>query len=148
MNKFEKIKLGEIASFRNGVNFDSSSFGKGLKVINVADFKNRMYPNYRMLGELKSTDRWSHECYLEENDIVFVRSNGNKSLIGRSLLVRNLPKDIKVTFSAFCIRLRFDKDKAIIPEFFLYLFKSPSFRMLLSQYGNGTNISNLNQNIW
>jgi type I restriction enzyme S subunit len=147
MNKWKSIPLGKIAEFRNGVNFDNSSFGKGLKVINVADFKDRMYPNYSLLGELNSASKWHDESYLKEGDIVFVRSNGNKNLIGRSIYIKNLPSEIKVTYSAFCIRLRFKNDVEIDSFFYLYVFKSPLFRALLSQFGNGANINNLNQDI-
>jgi type I restriction enzyme S subunit len=144
---WEEIRLEEIAEFRNGVNFTNDSFGKGIKVINVADFKDKMYPDYEALGELDAEAKWPKECFLKENDIVFVRSNGNKNLIGRSIFIKNLPEDIKVTYSAFSIRLRFKCIKDICPEFYLYLFKSPIFRSILSQYGNGANISNLNQDI-
>lgn len=142
-----EIRLEEIADFRNGVNFTNDSFGKGIKVINVADFKDRMYPEYEILGELDGEAKWHKDCFLKENDIVFVRSNGNKNLIGRSLFIKNLPTNIKVTYSAFSIRLRFKSIEDICPEFYLYLFKSPIFRSILSQYGNGANISNLNQDI-
>ncbi len=144
---WDEIKLEVIADFRNGVNFTNDSFGKGIKVINVADFKDFMYPNYENLGELDSEAKWHKDSFLKENDIVFVRSNGNKNLIGRSLFIKDLPTNIKVTYSAFSIRLRFKFIKDICPEFYLYLFKSPIFRSILSQYGNGANISNLNQDI-
>ncbi len=144
---WDEIKLEVIADFRNGVNFTNDSFGKGIKVSNVADFKDFMYPNYENLGELDSEAKWHKDSFLKENDIVFVRSNGNKNLIGRSLFIKDLPTNIKVTYSAFSIRLRFKFIKDICPEFYLYLFKSPIFRSILSQYGNGANISNLNQDI-
>jgi len=146
MPEWNQIKLGEIAEFRNGVNFSKDSFGTGIKVINVGDFKDRMYPDYNSLSELDSSKKWHKDCFLEENDIVFVRSNGNKALIGRSIFIKNLP-ETPVTFSAFSIRLRFKKGIKLDPKFYLYLFKSPLFRALLSLFGNGTNISNLNQDI-
>ena len=146
-NNWDYIKLGSIAEFRNGVNFDNSSFGSGLKVINVADFKDRMYPDYISLGELDINSKWPKECFLKNGDIIFVRSNGNKALIGRSIYIKDLPEDINVTYSAFCIKLRFKEKIELSPLFYLYVFKSPLFRGLLSQFGNGTNISNLNQDI-
>lgn len=147
MVKWISNPLGKIAEFRNGVNFDSSSFGKGIKVINVSDFKDRMYPDYDSLGELDSNSKWHEDSFLKEGDIVFVRSNGNKNLIGRSIYIKDLPADYRVTFSAFCIRLRFLKSIELEPYFYLYVFKSPLFRALLSQFGNGANINNLNQDI-
>ncbi|MCG2460835.1 restriction endonuclease subunit S [Flavobacteriaceae bacterium F89] len=146
-NNWDFVRLGSIAEFRNGVNFDNSSFGNGLKVINVADFKNRMYPDYESLGELDSNAKWPKECFLKNGDVIFVRSNGNKALIGRSIFIKDLPQNYKLTYSAFCIKLSFIEDVEIEPLFYLYVFKSPLFRGLLSQYGNGTNISNLNQDI-
>ncbi|SIQ92915.1 restriction endonuclease subunit S [Maribacter ulvicola] len=147
MVNWKTIPLGNIAEFRNGVNFDNSSFGEGIKVINVSDFKDRMYPDYSLLGELDAASKWHEESFLKKGDIVFVRSNGNKNLIGRSIYIKNLPNDVKVTYSAFCIRLRFKEDIKIDSFFYLYVFKSPLFRALLSQFGNGANINNLNQDI-
>lgn len=147
MDNWNSIKLGNIAVFRNGVNYDSDSFGKGIKVINVADFKDRMHPNYEKLGELDINSKWATDCFLKEGDVIFVRSNGNKNLIGRSLFIKNLPKEIKVTYSAFCIRLRFNQNIGLSPIFFLYVFKSSLFRKRMAQFGNGTNINNLNQDI-
>ena len=146
-SNWKSIKLGEISEFRNGVNFDNSSFGKGIKVINVADFKERMYPDYETLGELSSEVKWPDECFLKNGDIIFVRSNGNKALIGRSIFIKDLPTNYKVIYSAFCIRLRFKNNIRIDYLYYLYVFKSPLFRSLLSQFGNGTNINNLNQDI-
>ncbi|MCW3806126.1 restriction endonuclease subunit S [Plebeiibacterium marinum] len=147
MNSWKNIRLGQIAEFRNGVNYDDSSFGKGIKLISVSDFKDRMYPEYDSLGELDANARWPEECFLKEGDVVFVRSNGNKNLIGRSIYIKNIPDNELVTYSAFCIRLRFLPEKKLSPFFYLYVFKSPLFRSLLSQFGNGANINNLNQSI-
>ncbi|WP_275414392.1 MULTISPECIES: hypothetical protein [Spirulina sp. CCY15215] len=35
---WKTVKLGELAKFRNGINYSKDNFGKGLKVINVKDF--------------------------------------------------------------------------------------------------------------
>jgi type I restriction enzyme S subunit len=82
--------------------------------------------------------------YLEDGDILFVRSNGNRDLIGRSLFIKKLPE--RMSHSGFTIRLRFTSDQ-VFPLFYVYLFKSSLIRAVLSVYGGGTNISNLNQQI-
>ncbi|MCE7995314.1 MAG: hypothetical protein HEP71_25275 [Roseivirga sp.] len=145
MNDNENISLGQLATFRNGVNFDSGRFGSGLKVINVSDFKDYLTPQIQNLNEIDGGSKWPSECYLQKDDIIFVRSNGNKDLIGRSMIIKKIQE--KVTYSAFCIRLRFLLKKEVDPLFYLYFFKSSGFRKRLSSYGNGTNISNLNQKI-
>jgi type I restriction enzyme, S subunit len=84
------------------------------------------------------------EHYLQDGDILFVRSNGNRDLIGRSLFVSGLRENI--THSAFSIRLRFTSGQCC-PRFYAYLFRSTLIRQALSMFGGGTNISNLNQGI-
>lgn len=144
MMKNDNIKLGQVAEFRNGVNYDESNFGKGIKIINVANFKDYSTPKYEELGEINPNDLIKEDDLLQKGDIVFVRSNGNKNLIGRTLYIDEI--DDNLTYSAFCIRARFTS-KECNPRFYSYLFKTDFIRKTLSSQGNGTNISNLNQKI-
>ncbi len=86
--KWPSVKLGSVASFRNGLNFNKSNFGAGLKVINVADFKERSVPDYESVGEIDPQGIADEDDLLCDGDIVFVRSNGNRDLVGRSMMVR------------------------------------------------------------
>lgn len=139
------VKLGSLASFRNGLNYSKANFGNGLKVINVRDFGDRSTPAYDSLEEINPNGIFREESLLQKNDILFVRSNGNRELIGRSMMLKeNLP--FPVSHSAFTIRARFESTQAL-PEFFSYVFKTPLIRSVLSTQGNGANISNLNQDI-
>ncbi|MDZ4131572.1 MAG: restriction endonuclease subunit S, partial [Dethiobacteria bacterium] len=139
-----KILLGDIAEFRNGINFDKKSFGEGIKIIGVADFQDFIKPRYSELNQINPVGVVKEKDILKDQDVVFVRSNGNRELIGRSLYIENPPDHI--THSAFTIRLRFNKSSAN-SKFFAYLFKSKMIREALTTYGGGTNISNLNQEI-
>ncbi len=141
---FEKVSLGSIAEFRNGLNYSKKDFGSGLKVINVRDFKDRMYPDYASVSEINYTGSIRDADYLQNGDILFVRSNGNRELIGRSLFVQNI--DQKVSHSAFTIKVRFASDQ-VLPQFYSYVFKTALIRRVLSAQGGGTNINNLNQMI-
>jgi type I restriction enzyme S subunit len=138
-----EIALGDIAELRNGLNYTKDNEGKGLRVINVKDFGDKSFPNYDELGELNPHGILRDEALLKHGDIVFVRSNGNKDLVGRSLFVDNPPQN--VSFSAFCIRARL-YDSAN-PRFYSYFFRTPNFRKRLALLGKGTNISNLNQQV-
>lgn len=138
------VELGSIAEFRNGVNYNKNNFGNGIKVINVADFKDYFKPKYEELGEINPEGVVNNDSLLKKNDIIFVRSNGNKELIGRTLFIDEDEEDI--IYSAFCIRCRFI-DPEIEPKFYAYLFKTNFIRSTLTSQGNGTNISNLNQGI-
>jgi len=140
--KWEKVKLGDIAEFSNGVNFDKSAYAKGIKLIGVSNFGDRFYPDYDSLEEIKKETVRSAD-YLLDGDIVFVRSNGNKELVGRCMLI-NKPI-YPTTYSGFCIRARLNDTTKYHPVFFTYFFKSKAFRKNLTGTAVGANIQNLSQ---
>jgi type I restriction enzyme S subunit len=139
-----KKKLSELAEFRNGINYNKSSFGEGIKVVGVSDFQDYTKPRYSELEEINPAGIVTERNILRDGDIVFVRSNGNRELIGRSLYIERPPEQI--THSAFTIRLRFISPD-VYPPFYAYCFRTPLIRRGLIAYGGGTNISNLNQDI-
>ncbi len=111
------INFGKLAEFKNGLNFSREQVGVGIKIIGVGDFGNRMFiDDYESLSLVNVFENQKANYLLEENDIVFVRSNGNKALIGRSIFITKLTED--VTYSGFTIRARWNKeDKQIFPLF-------------------------------
>jgi type I restriction enzyme S subunit len=143
---WEVVKLGEISIFRNGLNFNSSSTGVGVKVVGVGDFKDYDYPKLDSLSEINPDGVVSTDDYLKENDFIFVRSNGNRQLIGRSMMIKNI-RDEKVSFSGFVIRCRLIDKENVFPDFIKHILKSGVIRTAISDEGAGTNISNLNQQI-
>ena len=139
---WETVKLGDIAEFSNGINFNKSAYINGIKFISVSDFGDRFCPLYDELSEVKK-DVVKQNDLLHEGDIVFVRSNGNKELVGRCMLIKDLPEPI--TYSGFVIRCRFSDCSKYDPVFFTYLFKSKAFRRAMSGTAVGANIQNLSQ---
>ena len=125
----------------NGINFDKSAYTSGVKLIGVSDFKNRIHPDYDSLQEVDSKVVKSGD-YLEQGDIVFVRSNGNKELVGRCMMI---DRDIPVTYSGFCIKLRLKDKKIFDPVFFNYLFRTRQFKKSMTGTAVGANIQNLSQ---
>jgi type I restriction enzyme S subunit len=142
--KWTTKRLGELAEFRNGVNYNKSSFGVGVKVVGVSDFQDYSKPRYAELEQINPEGIVTERNILRDGDIVFVRSNGNRELIGRSLFIEHPPEEI--THSAFTIRLRFTA-REILPKFYAYCFRTPLIRQALTAQGGGTNINNLNQDI-
>ena len=140
--KWEKVKLGDIATFSNGINFNKTAYAKGIKLIGVSNFGDRFYPDYSQLQEVKKDIVRLEDC-LRNGDIVFVRSNGNKELVGRCMLVKN-PTE-RVTYSGFCIRARLNDTDRYDPVYFTYYFKSKAFRRAVSGTAVGANIQNLSQ---
>ena len=141
MSEWKRYKLAEIATLSNGINFDKSAYASGVKLIGVADFKDRIYPDYSSLQEVDSKVVRNGD-YLEKGDIVFVRSNGNKELVGRCMMIDS---DIPVTYSGFCINLRLNDKKKFNPVYFNYLFRTRLFRKSMTGTAVGANIQNLSQ---
>ena len=146
MSSWATISLGSLASFRNGLNYtQEASHRGGLPIIGVKDFQQRVTLETHDLEELDGNIVDCGDTVVHQGDILFVRSNGNRELIGRSLFVLEEPSRL-TTYSGFSIRLRFH-DRRVEPRFFAYLFRGSVIRQTLSSQGGGTNISNLNQQI-
>ena len=139
---WRKVRLGDIAEFSNGLNFGKEAYSKGIKLIGVSNFGNRFFPEYNELEEVKEQVVRQNDL-LTDGDIVFVRSNGNKELVGRCMLIQNPPT--KVTFSGFCIKARLIDLENHDPMFWAYHFKNQGFRRAMSGTAIGANIQNLSQ---
>src|SRR5581483_3192613 len=144
--QWQSVELGSLAQFRNGLNYTQAARGRGgLPIVGVKDFQSRSFVEFSDLEELDATSVDPADLTIKKGDILFVRSNGNRQLIGRSLLVQDEPKR-STTYSGFTIRLRFT-DSRCDPSFYAYVLRGPLIRQVLSSQGGGTNISNLNQGI-
>lgn len=139
---WDTVKLGDIASFSNGINFDKTAYSHGVKLIGVSGFGNRFFPDTANLQEVKKEVVRDSDL-LKEGDIVFVRSNGNKELVGRCMLINHITQPI--TFSGFVIRGRILDTEKYDPVFFTYHFKDIAFRRAMSGTAVGANIQNLSQ---
>lgn len=142
MREWKTRELGEIAEFSNGINFDKTAYTKGIPLIGVSNFGDRFFPPYEELDQVKP-DIVREVDYLRDGDIVFVRSNGNKELVGRCMLIDNCRTPL--TYSGFCIRCRLKDKTAHNPVFFTYYFKSKIFRRAMAGTAVGANIQNLSQ---
>jgi len=143
-DKWKYQKLNKIMSFKNGFNFNKGKLENGWKVLGVSDFQDLFYPDYDKLVTLVSDRLPSSDYLVEDNDILFVRSNGNKDLVGRTLLIKEPP--FQITFSAFCIRGRFINSE-VNPLFFTFFSKSEIFKSELKKLVQGTNITNVSQGL-
>ncbi|WP_225901248.1 restriction endonuclease subunit S [[Leptolyngbya] sp. PCC 7376] len=135
-------KLGTIADFRNGLNFTKSSRGEVIKIVGVKDFQNHFFIQDNQLESVTIDSTIKEIDILKEGDILTVRSNGNKELIGRCILANKLTE--KTSHSWFTIRIKITKDN-VFPQFSVYFLKSSKLRKKLTESGGGINISSLNQ---
>jgi type I restriction enzyme S subunit len=138
--------FGDVADFKNGLNFGKDQEGFGLKVIGVRDFQNHMSISYDNLSKVDIQLTQKKSYLLKDNDLLFVRSNGNRKLIGRALFIEKIVEE--VAYSGFTIRARFlTENHDIWPVFYAHFFRSQKPKNQFSLLGGGTNISNLSQDI-
>ena len=136
------MNLREIASFKNGLNYTNKKSGRLVKVLGVSDFQNRSFVDSSEIGCVHIDDCFDDDYYLNDDDIVFVRSNGSKALIGRS--VRVLTQGENITYSGYCIRCRITSPLIISPYLAAFV-KTEQIHNVLTTGGRGCNIQNLNQ---
>lgn len=138
------VSMGEIAEFKNGLNFTRSEDGEPLRIVGVSDFQSNTVVPSSTLATIQPASPVGPDYLLQSGDILFVRSNGNPDLVGRSMLV---PEDIgRASFSGFTIRARFDAARAN-PRYLAHFFKTPVFSDRMKKTGQGANIRNLSQGI-
>ncbi len=135
--------LLEMGNCKNGMNFSNNETGISIHCLGVGDFQNKtVITDVNSLPMISLRESPSKEYLLHDGDIVFVRSNGNKALVGRCVAV--YPGNIPTTFSGFCIRYRKQDNATTIP-YLLRVLKTDSIRTKMA--GRGANIQNLNQQI-
>lgn len=138
---WEIKSLFDLGYCKNGMNFHKGDHGVEIHCLGVGDFKDHstIY-DVKSLPFVALNESPDPDYLLQDGDIVFVRSNGNKELVGRCLAI--YPANVPVTYSGFCIRYRLTSEKASVP-YLLRVLKADSVRKKMA--GRGANIQNLNQ---
>lgn len=135
--------LLEMGYCKNGMNFHTGDSGIEMHCLGVGDFKDySVIDGTDYLPTISLNEAPPEESMLQDGDLVFVRSNGNKALVGRCLLV--YPHNKPTTYSGFCIRYRLTSAEVNI-AYLLRVLKTDSMRKKMA--GHGANIQNLNQQI-
>ena len=139
--KWVTKSLLEMGYCKNGVNFHSGDSGIEIHCLGVGDFKDySVVDGTDYLPTISLSEEPPEESMLQDGDIVFARSNGNKALVGRCLVV--YPHNTPTTYSGFCIRYRLTSDE-VNTSYLLRVLKANSMRKKM--IGRGANIQNLNQ---
>ena len=135
--------LGNLGNFKNGMNFNKTNEGHKIKFLGVGDFnKGTIINNINLLENINLNEKPSDDYMLKNKDIVFVRSNGSKELVGRSTLIDDIEEEI--TYSGFCIRFR-KKLEELNVRYLIELFQNKEFFNYLKKDSRGANINNINQ---
>ncbi|WP_050582037.1 restriction endonuclease subunit S [Vibrio harveyi] len=136
--------LVKFGAFKNGLNFSANESGEEIHCIGVGDFKARdRIEDIDSLSKLQ-LDKLPDDSYLlKDNDLLFVRSNGNRALVGRCLTVHLGEQN--VTYSGFCIRYRISDTSRLNADYLNYCMRMPSMKRAMLSGGQGANIQNISQ---
>jgi type I restriction enzyme S subunit len=135
-------RLAELSDFKNGLNFTRQSNGQTLRMVGVGDFQANSVVPVKSLQAVTIDGVISEDYLIRQGDILAVRSNGSKDLVGRCMLVPDV--DEASSFSGFIIRIRM-KTGDVDPRFLLHFMRSRATRERLAGDGGGASISNINQ---
>lgn len=140
---WKKVKLGDVGTFKNGINKDKSQFGFGKMYISISDAYFEQI-DFKLLNRLNATEKEVEEYSLITDDIIFVRSSVKPSGVGYTTLFEGYEKE-PVLYSGFMIRYRLNDKNSHCAKFLNYLFRSDEFRRQVINKSTVSANTNINQ---
>jgi len=132
---WEVVKLGEVSEFlQYGTSKKCDYNVKGYSVLRIPNIVNGMID----CTDLKFLDTNIDDfdkIQLKTGDILFVRTNGVRNLVGRCAIYRGEPENS--LFASYLIRVRLKSDRAL-PAFIQYYSETPIGREFLSGQASGS----------
>lgn len=141
--EWEVVKLGDVAGFKNGINFSKEQKGReGVPTVDVLNmYGESIYLDLNNLYRVKISAS-NNDYLLKRGDILFVRSSLKREGAGWASLFNGW--DESVTFCGFIIRARLN-NKNIFPEFLTYFLRSDSARRELISGSGQVAVTNVSQ---
>ncbi len=139
---WEIHQLGDIGTFKNGINKNSEAFGHGFPFVNLMDiFGISAIASIEGLGLVASNYFDQKNYNLKKGDVIFIRSSVKPSGVGLTAIVENdLPETV---YSGFLIRFR---DSGFIDiKLKRHCFYEESFRNRLISASSVSANTNINQ---
>ena len=148
-NKVKMVKIGDLFEFKNGINKDKGSFGKGTPIINYVNVykKNKIYFE-DLTGLVEASNDELVRYGVKRGDVFFTRTSETIEEIGyTSVLLEDIENCV---FSGFLLRARPITD-LLLPEYCAYCFSTSNIRNTIikkSTYTtraltNGTSLSQI-----
>lgn len=136
-------RLGDLGTFKNGINKSAEDFGHGFPFVNLMDVFGvpKISKTTGALGLVNSTEAEQKVYSLAPGDVLFVRSSVKPEGVGLTTLVpAEMPRTV---FSGFLIRFRDSGSLAM--EFKEHCFHDKSFRRRLIAGSTVSANTNINQ---
>ena len=96
--------MGELGTFKNGMNFSKDAMGTGFPFINLQNIFGKNVVDISQLGLAMASSIQLKNYNLQKGDVLFVRSSVKLEGVGETAIV---PKNLEdTTYSGFIIRYR------------------------------------------
>ncbi len=143
--EWDVVRLGDVASFKNGINFKKEQRGnKGVLIVDVLNMYGEgievsLDELYRVQLDL---DKYS-DFILKPGDILFVRSSLKREGAAWASLFTGYGES--VTYCGFIIRARLKSNNKFYPPYLTYYLRLNSVRKRLISSSGQVTISNISQ---
>jgi type I restriction enzyme S subunit len=139
---WRSLYLGDVFSFKNGLNGEKSLYGAGAKFVNVMDvFRGPRLRHSEIVGEMAVSPRQLAEFAVKQGDVLFNRTSETDDEIALSTVYLDTAPAV---FGGFVIRAR-PSGKALDQDFCIYGFQADSIRREMIRRGQGAIRSNIGQ---
>jgi type I restriction enzyme S subunit len=139
---WETITLGDLLTFKNGLNSDKEKYGKGVKFINVLDILNNDFITYdKIIGSVEVTEKEFEKNEVSYGDILFQRSSETRAEVGQANVY--LDRNKSSVFGGFVIRGKAKSEYE--PLFMNYLLSTPIARKEITDKSGGSTRYNVGQ---
>lgn len=141
---WDAFTLGDVGTFKNGINKGADDFGYGYPFVNLMDvFGKPTISRESHLGLINSTDLDKKEYSLIRGDVLFIRSSVKPTGVGLTTVLLN---DLnKTVYSGFLIRFRSSRELEL--AFKIYCFYEEGFRKRIIAGSTVSANTNINQDV-
>lgn len=140
---WEMKRLGDLFTFKNGVNANKESYGKGIKFVNTMDVLNNTFIDSNVLrGKVNVNDKIKEEFIVSNGDVLFNRTSETREEVGCSAVYKDSEEAV---FGGFIIRAHDIKSNVLDLLYKGYCFLPSYIRNQISALGNGAIRYNLGQ---
>lgn len=142
--EWKEQKLGDLLSFKNGINASKEQYGRGVKFVNVLDILNNDFITYeKIAGRVEVDEQTLEKNSVEYGDVLFQRSSETREEVGMANVY--LDKNRKATFGGFVIRGK--KIGDYNPSFMNKLLKTSCSRKEITTRAGGSTRYNVGQDV-
>ena len=124
--RWAEARLGDLFTFKNGLNKGKEYFGHGTPIVNYMDvFRSSVNLPHHLQGRVEVTWAELQNFDVKEGDVFFTRTSETIEEVGMASVVLGHPKD--TVFSGFVLRGR-PKDERLVDAYKAYCFQSREVR--------------------